>query len=302
MRNFRAAEDFVAHREFIRERDAGIRIKQASYGRPYSDVILVRNKYIFAAYIEATVGKSAIPATIGLVDGERVFLHASKEWISLEEFCSKDFRYVFKSVEGTYGDGVKLIANENGRLHYDGKEHTVAEFREDCRHTRMLIQELIIQHAALRAFKTSCVNTVRAITIRGKSGKTELFAAFLRVGNDNETFVDNRAKGGLAVGVDLETGRLMKYGFPHERFGTKTEVHPLSGISFEGYQLPYWKEAVELIINAHRQFPDIATIGWDVTITDNGPLIVEANDSWEISGPQDTYGGLKERWDRLRNQ
>ena len=302
VRSFRNPDDFVAHREFIRQRDAGVKNKQASYGRPYSDIILVRNKYIFSAYIEATVGKKAIPETIGLVDGSQVFLHDSKEWISLEEFCNKDFRYVFKTVEGTYGDGVKLIKNENGVLSYDGKEHSFSDFLEFCKKFRMLIQELIVQHEDLSAFKTTCVNTIRAVTIRGKSGKTELFAAFLRVGNDSDTFVDNRAKGGLAVGVDLETGRLMKYGFPHERFGTKTEIHPLSGIRFEGYQLPYWKETVDLIINAHKQFPDMATIGWDVTMTDSGPLIVEANDSWEISGPQDTYGGLKERWDRLRNQ
>ena len=302
IRNFRNPDDFVAHREFIQQRDSGVKNKQASYGRPYSDIILVRNKYIFSAYIEATVGKDAIPGTVGLVDGSQVFLHDSKEWVSLEEFCNKDFRYVFKTVEGTYGDGVKLVKNEGGVLYYDAKEHSFAEFLEFCKKSRMLIQELIVQHEDLRAFKTSCVNTIRAVTIRGKSGKTELFAAFLRVGNDSETFVDNRAKGGLAIGVDLETGRLMKYGFPHERFGTKTEIHPLSGISFEGYQLPYWKETVDMITKAHKQFPDIATIGWDVTMTDNGPLIVEANDSWEISGPQDTYGGLKERWDRLRNQ
>ena len=129
-----------------------------------------------------------------------------------------------------------------------------------------------------------------------------MFAAFLRVGNDNETFVDNRAKGSLAVGVDLNTGCLMKCGFPHEKFGTKETVHRLSGIRFEGYQLPFWKETVSLLTDAHRQFPDIATIGWDVTMTDERPLIVEANDCWEISGPQDTYGGLKERWNRLLNQ
>ena len=56
-----------------------------------------------------------------------------------------------------------------------------------------------------------------------------------------------------------------------------------------------------MIEQAHRQFPGIATIGWDVTMTDDGPLIVEANDGWEISGPQDTYGGLKKRWEELYN-
>lgn len=303
IKNFRNPDDFIGHRAFNLERDAGVKTNRAFYGHPYNEVVLVRDKYVFSAYMEATVGPESIPSTVGLVDHGEVFLHSSRQWVSIETFCKQSFRYVFKDIDGTYGDGVMLIRNENGTLYYDGETHSVASFREMCQGKRILIQALIVQHPALQAFRTNCVNTVRAITIRGKkSGKIELFAAFLRVGNDEDSFVDNRAKGGLAVGVELETGRLMQYGFPHEKFGTKTQVHPLSGIVFEGYQLPYWKETVELITKAHRQFPDIATIGWDVTMTEQGPLIVEANDGWEISGPQDTYGGLKERWDRLRNQ
>ena len=302
VKDFRDPDDFLPRRDFCRQRDSGVRMKRAFYGKPFNEVVLVRDKYVFSAYMEATLGPRAIPRTIGLLDNGQVFLHDSREWVSLERFCEEEFRYVFKEIDGTFGDGVRLVKNENGKFVYGGGSHSAEEFAREFGSTRFLIQELIVQHEALRAFKTSCVNTVRAVTIRGKSGKIELFAAFLRVGNDSDTFVDNRAKGGLAVGVEPETGRLMKYGFPHEEFGTKTTVHSLSGIVFEGYQLPFWKEAVELIVSAHRQLPDIATIGWDVTMTDEGPVIVEANDGWEISGPQDTYGGLKERWDRLRNQ
>ncbi|MBQ2633774.1 MAG: hypothetical protein IJF88_04265 [Oscillospiraceae bacterium] len=302
IQGFRNPEDFISHRDFCRERDAGVKTKRAFYGKPYNEAVLVRDKYVFSAYIEATVGEDAIPETIGLLDRGEVFLHATKTWIPLQQFCEQDFRYVFKDIDGTFGDGVKLIRNENGKLYYRDAAHSLEEFAAEYGKGRYLIQALIVQHPALQAFRTNCVNTVRAITIRGKkSGKIELFAAFLRVGNDEESFVDNRAKGGLGVGVELETGRLMQYGFPHEKFGTKTTVHPLSGIVFEGYQLPFWKETVELITNAHRQFPDIATIGWDVTMTEQGPLIVEANDGWEISGPQDTYGGLKKRWKELLN-
>lgn len=301
IKNFRDPDDFISHKDFNRLREAGIKTKRSFYGCPYNEVVMVRDKYVFSAYMEATVGPNAIPQTIGLVDHGEVFLHATRQWVSVEEFCRQDFRYVFKDTDGTFGDGVKLIRKEGGQLHYDGEPHTLAQFEEMCSGKRMLIQELIVQHPALRAFQTNCVNTIRAITIRGKSGKIGLFAAFLRVGNDNDSFVDNRAKGGLGIGVELETGRLMKYGFPHEKFGTKTMVHPLSGITFEGYQLPFWQEAVELILKAHRQFPDLQTIGWDVTMTEKGPVIVEANDCWEISGPQDTYGGLKKRWEELRN-
>lgn len=302
IKGFRNPDDFLSRPEFIRQRDAGVKIKRSFYGNSFNEVVLIRDKYVFSAYMEATVGPQAIPETIGLIDHGEVFLHGTRKWVSFQEFCRQDFRCVMKDIDGTYGDGVRLVTNRGGTLHYGGKDHTIEQAAQDFKDTRVLIQGLIVQHEALRAFKTNCVNTIRAVTIRGKSGKIELFAAFLRVGNDRETFVDNRAKGSLAVGVDLASGKLHKYGFPHEQFGIKTQTHPLSGIVFEGYQLPFWKETVDLLIRAHRQFPDIATVGWDVTMTDEGPLIVEANDGWEISGPQDTYGGLKERWRRLLNQ
>lgn len=43
------------------------------------------------------------------------------------------------------------------------------------------------------------------------------------------------------------------------------------------------KEAIEVVIKAHREFHGIRSIGWDVAITENGPCFIEGNDNWEIS-------------------
>lgn len=127
-----------------------------------------------------------------------------------------------------------------------------------------------------------------------------MFAAFLRLGASEGSFVDNRAKGGLGVGIDLSKGVLMKYGFVHDEFGLKEEQHPLTGVEFAGYEIPFWKEVVDLVKNAHAQFYSLQSIGWDIVITEKGPVLLEGNDDWEIGGPQDTYGGLKKRWNELR--
>ena len=45
-----------------------------------------------------------------------------------------------------------------------------------------------------------------------------------------------------------------------------------------GVKLPYFERAVELVKRAHRELtPHCFSVGWDVALTDQGPLILEAN-------------------------
>lgn len=301
VKGLRNADDYIPTTRFWEYIWDGNRKEiHAPYGK-YNYLVLMRDKYVFSAQIASTMGENCIPKTIALIDRDRVFLHETKKWVAFSEFCRDDRKAVFKVVDGTFGDNVFVAEIKDGLIEAEGKQYTQEQMSARMGDKRYIVQELIVQHPALQAFGTRCVNTIRIITIRGKSGKVSVFAAFLRVGTDTESFVDNRAKGGLAIGVELDTGKLMKYGFPHARFGEKVESHPLSGIVFEGYQLPYWKEITELVCSAHGQFAGLQSIGWDVAINEDGPVLVEGNDTWEIGGPQDTYGGLKKRWEELRN-
>ena len=301
VKNFRDPEDFIPTPEFWEAIKEGNRKQiKTPYGS-YNYLALLRDKYVFSSFITGTIGSRYIPKTIAMIDGGQAFRPDTGSWESFADFCAVDNRAVFKVVDGTFGDNVFIAEIRDGQVTAQGTSFTPEAFLQRLGAKRYIVQELIVQHPALQAFGASCVNTIRTITVRGKSGKISVFAAFLRLGTDTESFVDNRAKGGLAVGVDLDSGKLMKYGLPHARFGTKLEVHPLSGIAFEGYQLPYWEQIVKLVCAAHRQFPALQSIGWDVAITADGPLFLEGNDTWEIGGPQDTYGGLKKRWEAVRN-
>ena len=95
-------------------------------------------------------------------------------------------------------------------------------------------------------------------------------------------------------------GAYQSWGDIYVDFGLKEEQHPLTGVEFAGYEIPFWKEVVDLVKNAHAQFYSLQSIGWDIVITEKGPVLLEGNDDWEIGGPQDTYGGLKKRWNELR--
>ncbi len=301
VKGFRDPDAFISHRDFCRIRNQGNQRKIRTDTGNYNYIALLRDKYLFAAYLSAAIGKQYIIPTVALITGKTAYIPERGEWIDAAGVLQEDHDYVFKVIDGECADGVTLVSVRDGKVFSDGGSFTKEDFLDRISAKRRIVQHVVKQHEALRAFGTKSVNTIRVVTIKGSSGAVNVFAAFLRIASSADSFVDNRAAGGLGVGVNLENGTLMKYGFPHDSFGVKSTEHQVSHIVFEGFQLPYWEEAAELVKKAHMQFYEIQSIGWDVVLTDEGPVLLEGNDDWEISGPQDTSGGLKERWLELVN-
>lgn len=57
-----------------------------------------------------------------------------------------------------------------------------------------------------------------------------------------------------------------------------------------------YREACELACNAHRCIYGVRAIGWDIAISQDGPVIIEGNDNWEISLQQACDRPLKREW------
>lgn len=301
VKNFRNQTEFLTHREFIKIRDRGNQTCKKTGTGDYNSIVLLRDKYLFANYLGKVLGEKYVVPTVALKSEKMVYYVRDKQWYDLRKLIEDGTTRVYKVIDGECADGVMLVSVEKNQIIIDGKKYSVEGFFALIENQRLIVQDVVEQHDAFKAFKTKCVNTIRLVTIKGKTGAVGVFSAFLRLSQDSESFVDNRAKGGLGIGINLDTGKLMKYGLPHDAYGIKTEVHELSGIRFQDYQIPFWKETVELACSAHRQFYDIQSIGWDIVITEKGPVLLEGNDDWEIGGPQDTFGGLKKRWDELTN-
>ena len=45
----------------------------------------------------------------------------------------------------------------------------------------------------------------------------------------------------------------------------------------KGYQIPYWNKVMDICREAAHKVPQMGYIGWDVAITKDGPLFIEAN-------------------------
>lgn len=292
---FRNSSDFISYRRFAIERDSeNLKPVDSNYNS-YNRICILRDKTLFAAFIGETLGCQYVVPVIASTCGKEayIFRRGRIHLLTLLEE-RKDKSTILKKVNGECGDGIYLLENISGVWYVNREKTDINSLIHRIESSEYIVQDKVEQHEALNAINPSCVNTIRFVTIVDKQGKAQVFSHFLRVGTGN-TVKDNRATGGYAVNI-LKDGTLSGRAIGHR---DSIMVHPNTGLVFDGYKLPYWDEVVELVCCAHEQLPEIKSIGWDVAITPQGPVLIEGNDNWEIGGPQDMEGGLKKRWEEF---
>ena len=142
-----------------------------------------------------------------------------------------------------------------------------------------LFQPVLSQHEIINRIYSKSINTVRIDTLL-IDGECQHSCAVLRIGSGGE-IVDNAAKGGFVVPVNLKTGALGSVGRHRPQYGLQSfTCHPDTGVQFASIELPFWDELLDLVKKAAFAMHPLATLGWDVAITPTGPVIVEANGAW----------------------
>ncbi|MGN1451295.1 MAG: sugar-transfer associated ATP-grasp domain-containing protein [Eubacteriales bacterium] len=182
----------------------------------------------------------------------------------LAELCRKCRRIVAKPVNGCCGRGIEFIDTA------DICDHA-ALFSELSQKGCVIVEDCLKQHPVLSAIYPLSVNTLRLVTIR-TNGSVKLVFSCLRIGNGKN--VDNLNSGGLCVIVD-SIGRISSPGA--DKTGSVCNTHPVTGYVFSGTQIPFFAEAVALVNDLHNRFPGLGYIGWDIAVTPDGPVYVEAN-------------------------
>lgn len=210
-----------------------------------------------------------------------------------------------KLIDGTWGIDA-FIANriDGHQWEFCDQHGSLADLHafamNRLRHRRgWIVQPVLRNHSALRPIMSpSALGTVRAVTyLRGSD--VEFLYAVLRipVGDNRADNFAHGSSGNLAAPIDLSTGRV---GTPR---ASRTKVwpdminvpeHPDTHAQIEGAVLPHWPEIAHLVRKAQLTLPNLPTLGWDIAITDAGPIIVEANSTYDVDIVQVAYGrGLK---------
>jgi hypothetical protein len=207
--------------------------------------------------------------------------------------------YFIKPSNGSHGQGTFSLVVTPSELRWSGKTGTMEDFFQHClgqlKFTKsLLLQPKLVNHRVIKDIThAKGLSTIRVVTVRN-AGRIEVIAGALRivVGTSEVDSFSHGASGNLLAGVDVDSGKLITaIGSRSKSWPTMRDVpaHPASGASIVGVELPYWSEVLELVKRAHTSVTDLHTVGWDVAVLENGPVIVEANWRYDIDLIQVAY-------------
>jgi hypothetical protein len=137
-----------------------------------------------------------------------------------------------------------------------------------------IIEDVIVQHQNMNLLSPYSVNTVRIVTIN-RGGKCHIAYATQRMGRCENIYVDNAGSGGIFAVVDPNSGQIVTDGVCEN--GDSFAQHPLTKTAIRSFQIPHWAEVLELIKEVYNKIPNINLVGWDIAISNKGPVVVEAN-------------------------
>lgn len=172
----------------------------------------------------------------------------------------------YKSQSGVQLSAVDLYK----RLHNYAKKH----FSKS-----ILVQPLVLPHKKLSIFRKQATPTIRVISyIDPNTGDIIPDCAMLRFSWQEDSVVDNASAGGIVAPIDINKGVLGSATGSGEEFITKRWNYlPDTNTKINGFLLPYWPDTIKLVIHAHNYFKQRLVVGWDIMITDDGPVILEGN-------------------------
>lgn len=194
-------------------------------------------------------------------------------------FAESHPHFIAKPVASACGDGVR--AYDAAALGREG----LAELLTRARTQPMLLEEPIVQSEDMARFHPASVNTVRIATFR-QDGTVHILFTYLRTGRGGSV-VDNASAGGFAASIDPDTGIVFTPAICKTTLESAL-VHPDTGVQIIGARIPRWEEALALVRELTAVVPEQRYVGWDLALTDSGWVMVEGNNTSQMSCPQFT--------------
>jgi hypothetical protein len=255
-----------------------------------SHEILANDKAVFYALCQGM--GLPVPALFGVVDSSGGFAADGHPWdadslrLALEAI---DREIIVKPARGVYGQGVRAyLPTPQGLCDRTSGQVFSPEFlaRALRQVGRVVIQERLQNHPDItRLSGSTALQTVRIRCLVTNDGEARMGGCVFKIAVAQNIIdnIDGGRTGNFLAAVTLTDGRLCTaVGYSKNGRGIEAVArHPDTGLALEGFCVPFWAEAKALAKQASQLFLPLRTIGWDIALTKNGPVLVEGNPCWD---------------------
>lgn len=208
-----------------------------------------------------------------LLFNEKFNKYLKRDWLDLNKASFDDFVFFANSHKSFIAKPVDLACGRNIiKVNIDKYTNLEEVYNSLIENKQFLLEDYIIQHPKMSQLYPVAVNTLRIVTVT-KDKNTHIMFRSIRMGNSGNV-VDNFNHGGLFTTIE-PNGVIAKPAV--DKKGTIYESHPYTNTRIIGFEIPMFKEALEYVKEMCAEIPEVGYVGWDIALTENGPVVVEAN-------------------------
>lgn len=229
-------------------------------------------------------------------------IYSMDDYEIFAEFAKKHNEFVVKPANFSFGIGVHKVNMTDFNNDYEAAMKSILEEGEaihkkhPSKVTKMVLEELIEQDESLAVLHPESVNGIRATAVKDKNGKIHIYHPWIKVGVGG-TFVASAALDGFDAEIDPTTGIVITDGYQEN--GNVYKIHPDSGITIKGFQIPKWDELIQCVEDIMNELPAYKYVGWDLVLTPKGWCVMEGNYSGEFSFQFINGRGYKKEFEEL---
>ncbi len=198
----------------------------------------------------------------------------------LEQDLAAYDSFVIKPAQGSGGGGILVMSSKykGGWKTLGGTPYTLEDIRKHIADIIFgvysfglsdiaIIEAKIEQHEALNQLSPFGLTDVRMIVCQHQP-----VLSMLRVPTQDSDGKANLHQGALGVGIDIQSGEATYA----THFGEAITKHPDTGVSLQGFALPFWQDIVEMSIKTAMSVP-LKYLGVDLVVSKDKPMVLEIN-------------------------
>lgn len=213
--------------------------------------------------------------------------------------------YLLKPNNGMLGLGMSVLKKQaDGSLNYQNQKPNIDDFFQNLTQMEaslasykknvavveqdfqgILLQPRVENHpdiTRLTGFKM--LQTVRICTHVTADNQVEMLFAFMKLaGSEGLADAFNLGKtGNMLAEIDPANGRLRKVHAmdQQQEYLVQVDQHPVTQANLLEFTVPHWETCKQLAEQVSLAFLPLRAVGWDIAITEQGPMVLEGNENW----------------------